>query len=75
MPQMLQVLRERAIGKLTAGTSTRAFACEVNVHFSTISRLQMRFREFGSTKSVAFIILFSVCPHMQQQRPGFIMNI
>ncbi len=51
MPQMLQVLRERAIGMLTAGKSTRAVARELNVHFSTISRLQRRFREFGSTSN------------------------
>ncbi len=51
MPQMSQVLRERAIGMLTAGMSTRAAACELNVHFSTISRLQRRFREFGSTSN------------------------
>ncbi len=51
MPQMLQVSRERAIGMLTAGMSTRAVACELNVHFSTISRLQRRFREFGSTSN------------------------
>ncbi len=51
MPQMSQVLRERAIGMLTAGMSTRAVARELNVHFSTISRLQRRFREFGSTSS------------------------
>ncbi len=49
MPQMSQVLRERAIGVLTAGMSTSARARELNVHFSTISRLQRRFREFGST--------------------------
>ncbi len=49
MPQILQVLRERAIGMLTAGTSTRAVARELNVNFSTISRLQRCFREFGST--------------------------
>uniref|UniRef100_A0A8C7Z1I8 Transposase n=1 Tax=Oryzias sinensis TaxID=183150 RepID=A0A8C7Z1I8_9TELE len=49
MPQMWQVLRERAIGMLIAGMSTRAVARELNVHFSTISRLQRRFREFGST--------------------------
>ncbi len=50
MPQMLQVLREHAIGMLTAGMSTRAVArVELNVHFSTISRLQRRFREFGCT--------------------------
>ena len=48
---MLQVLRERAIGMLTAGMSTRAVARELNVHFSTISRLQRRFREFGSTSN------------------------
>ncbi len=51
MPQMSQVLRERAIGILTAGMSSRAVARESNVHFSTISRLQKRFREFGSTSN------------------------
>ena len=51
MSQMSQVLRERAIGMLTAGMSTRAVAHELNVHFSTISRLQRRFREFGSTSN------------------------
>ncbi len=51
MPQMSQVLRERAISMLTAGMSTRAVARELNVHFSTISRLQRRFREFGSTSN------------------------
>ncbi len=51
MPQMLQVLRERAIGMLTAGMSTRVVACEFNVNFSTISRLQRHFREFGSTSN------------------------
>ncbi len=51
MPQMSQVLRERVIGMLTAGMSTRAVARELNVHFSTISRLQRRFREFGSTSN------------------------
>ncbi|CDQ69155.1 unnamed protein product [Oncorhynchus mykiss] len=34
------VLREHAICMLTAGTSTRAVTRELNVHFSTISRLQ-----------------------------------
>ncbi len=48
---MLQVLRECAIGMLTAGMSTRAVARELNVNFSTISRLQRRFREFGSTSN------------------------
>ncbi|ROL33051.1 hypothetical protein DPX16_5946 [Anabarilius grahami] len=51
MPQMSQVLRERAIGMLTAGMSTRAVARELNVHFFTISRLQRRYREFGSTSN------------------------
>ncbi len=51
MPQMSQALRECAIGMLTAGMSTRAVACELNAHFSTISRLQRRFREFGSTSN------------------------
>ncbi len=51
MSQMLRVLRERAIDMLTVGMSTRAVACESNVHFSTISCLQRRFREFGSTSN------------------------
>jgi hypothetical protein len=34
MPQMSQVLRERAIGMLTAGMSTRAVARELNANFS-----------------------------------------
>ncbi len=51
MPQMLQVLRERAIGMLTAGMSTRAVARELNVHFSTICCLQRCFREFGCTSN------------------------
>uniref|UniRef100_A0A3B3I5N2 Tc1-like transposase DDE domain-containing protein n=1 Tax=Oryzias latipes TaxID=8090 RepID=A0A3B3I5N2_ORYLA len=51
MPQMSQVLTERAIGMLIAGMSTRAVARELNVHFSTIGRLQRRFREFGSTSN------------------------
>ncbi len=51
MPQMSQVLREHAIGILTAGMSTRAVARELNVNFSTISHLQRRFREFGSTSN------------------------
>ena len=51
MPQKSQVLRERAIGMLTGGMSSRAVARELNVHFSTISRLQRRFREFGSTSN------------------------
>uniref|UniRef100_A0A8D3CJK5 Tc1-like transposase DDE domain-containing protein n=1 Tax=Scophthalmus maximus TaxID=52904 RepID=A0A8D3CJK5_SCOMX len=51
MPQMSQVLRERSIGMLTAGMSTRAVARELNFHFSTISRLQRHFREFGSTSN------------------------
>jgi hypothetical protein len=45
---MSQVLRERAIGMLTAGIFTKAVARELNVHFSTINRLQSRFREFVS---------------------------
>ena len=50
MPQMSQVLWEHAIGMLT-GMSTRAVARELNVHFSTISHLQRRFRQFGSTSN------------------------
>ncbi len=51
MPKMSQVLRERAIGMLTAGMSPRDVARELNVHLSTLSRLQRRFREFGSTST------------------------
>ena len=51
MPQMSQVLMVCAIGMLTAGLSTRDVSCEVNVHFSTISRLQRCFRQFGSTSN------------------------
>ncbi len=51
MPQMSQVLRERAIGMLTAGMSNRAVARDLNVNFFTISHLQRRSREFGSTSS------------------------
>ncbi len=36
---------------LTAGMSTRAVARQLNVHFYTISSLQRRFREFGSTSN------------------------
>jgi transposase len=49
---MFQVLRKRAIGMLTAGMSTRAVAREFNVNFSTISRLQHCFEEFGSTSGL-----------------------
>ena len=51
LPQMSHVLRERAIGMLTAGMSTGAVARKFNVYFSTISHLQCRFREFGSTSN------------------------
>ncbi|CDQ74313.1 unnamed protein product [Oncorhynchus mykiss] len=43
MPLMSQVLRACAIAMLTAGMSTRAVARELNVHFSTISRLHFFF--------------------------------
>jgi hypothetical protein len=49
MPHMSQILVERAIGMLTAGMPTRGVARECNGHFSTISHLQCRFRELGST--------------------------
>ncbi len=48
---MSQILRERAIGMLTAGMSTKTVAHELNVHFSTVSHLQRRFREFGSSSN------------------------
>ena len=40
MPQMSQVLRERAIGMLTAGMSTRAVARELNGNLSTNAVLE-----------------------------------
>jgi hypothetical protein len=40
---------EEATGMLTARMSTIAREC--NVHLSTISYLQLRFREFGSTSN------------------------
>jgi hypothetical protein len=49
MPQMSQVMRERAIGMLDAGMSTRAVSVQLNVHQRTIGRLRRRFRVFGST--------------------------
>ncbi len=48
---MSQVFRERAVVMLTAGMSTRDVARELNVNFSTVSRLQRRFREFDSTSN------------------------
>ena len=51
MAQLLQDLRERAIGILATETSTRTVACELNAHFSTMSRLQRHFSQFGSTSS------------------------
>ncbi len=51
MPQMSQVLRERGNCMLTARMSIRAVARELNVHFSTISRFQRRFKEFAITSN------------------------
>ena len=48
---MFQVLRDSEIGMLTAGMSTRAVARKLNVNFSTMSRLQHRFRVFGSASN------------------------
>ncbi len=48
---MSQVLREHAIGLLTAGMSTRAVVHELNVNLSTISHFQRRFRDFGNTSN------------------------
>ena len=45
MPQMSQVLRERALD------IARAVVREFNVNFSTIRRLQCGFRKFGSTSN------------------------
>lgn len=49
MPQMSQVMRERAIGMLDAGMSTRAVSVQLNVHYRTIGRLQQRYRQYGTT--------------------------
>jgi hypothetical protein len=48
----LRVLKECAIGMLTAGMSMRAFARELN--FSTISHLQHRFIEFDSISNWSY---------------------
>jgi hypothetical protein len=42
-------LSGREIDMLTPGISTKAVARELNVNFSTISRLQRRFRKYGET--------------------------
>ncbi|MEQ2241669.1 hypothetical protein ILYODFUR_027699 [Ilyodon furcidens] len=49
MPQMSQVMWERAIGMLDAGMSTRAVAARLNVHYRTIGRLRVRFQQTGTT--------------------------
>ena len=59
MPQMSQVLRERKIGMMTAGMSTRAVA---------ISRLQRRFREFGGYVQPA-LQLQTTCHHASPGPP------
>ncbi len=60
MPQMSQVLMERAIGILTAGMSTRAVARELNVYFSTIRRLKKlyyaRYRVCDVTRTTSVAI-------------------
>jgi hypothetical protein len=61
---MCQVLRERAIGTLTAGMSTRAVARELNVNFSTISHLQCHIREFGSMSNRPDNRRPSACQHV-----------
>ncbi|KAK7916300.1 hypothetical protein WMY93_012061 [Mugilogobius chulae] len=43
-----------SIGTLTAGMSTRSVARALNVHFSTISRLQRRFREYENVPVLAW---------------------
>lgn len=42
-------MRERAIGMLEAGMSTRAVGAQLNVHYRTIGRLWQRFRQYGTT--------------------------
>lgn len=51
MPLMSLVLRGQAIAMLTAGVSTRAVACQVNVHFTSVSRFECCLPEFGSTSN------------------------
>ena len=63
---MSQVLREREIGMLTAGMSTRAVGRKLNVNFSTISHLRRRFREFGSTSNRPH----NRRPHCNHASPG-----
>lgn len=49
MPQMLEVLSERAIVMLTTQMFTVDVPCELNVRLTTISHLKCHFQELGST--------------------------
>ncbi len=61
MPQMSQVLRERAIGTLTAGMSTRAVACELNVNFSAhINQTLSKVISFFCLMKILLLLLFII---------------
>ena len=49
MPRLSENERNRAVGLLHAGISIRAVARQFNCHHSTITRLNARFRQTGST--------------------------
>lgn len=49
MPRLQQPERDRAIGMLQAGRSTRAVARVFGVHHSTVVRLAERFQTTGSS--------------------------
>ena len=58
----IDVLRERAIGMLTAGMSTRAVAREFDVNIYTIHVI---FREFGSTSNWPYNYRSRVTTHLR----------
>lgn len=53
MPRLSQPERDRALGMLQAGRSTRVVARAFNVHNATIVRLAQRFRTTGSSSDLA----------------------
>ncbi len=72
MPQVFQFLNERAICRLTAETSSRAVACELNIHFTNMSRPH-NCRGCWTTSAKSLHILL---PHLQDdfKPPGQLMQ-
>ena len=69
MPQMSSVLREREIGLLTAGTSTRAVAIECYVKVSTISILQCVLENFAVGPTCLITADHCLCQRCEQSAP------